>query len=59
MSEADVKSYYDHLVHQRDRTDILRGRCHAVEYSSRIDTLLTTLDLLNIKIEGVNKNGES
>lgn len=59
MSEADVKTYYEQLKYERDRRDIMRGRCHATVITSRMDTVLTVLEKLNIKIEGVNDYGES
>ena len=52
--EDKVRGYIDHLKATRDRTDLATARCRASEYSGRIDSALTILDYLNIKIEGVN-----
>lgn len=59
MSEDDVKNYYEQLQYERDRRDIMRGRCHAAVITSRMDTVLTVLEKLNIKIEGVNYHEQS
>jgi hypothetical protein len=52
--EDKVRDYIDHLKSTRDRIDLAPERCRSAEYSGRIDSVLQTLSLLNIKIEGVN-----